>query len=80
MFPHWDYYTESLFTHLEGVWFEPTNGTGNNDDFTICRDLHEAGLIARKVTPIWVNGSYKGTRVAFLYRKDLNLKYQDNDQ
>jgi len=74
---NWDYYTESLFRHLEGVWFEPTNQAGAMDDCTICRDMHEVGLIACKRTPIWVNGSHKGNRVAFLYRK--NLKYQDNE-
>jgi len=75
---NWDYYTESLFRHLEGVWFEPTNREGsNNDDYTVCSELHSVGLIACKRVPIWVNGSHKGNRVAFLYRK--NLKYQDNE-
>lgn len=75
---NWDYYTESLFRHLEGVWFEPNNRTGsNNDDYTVCSEMHSVGLIACKRVPIWVNGSHKGNRVAFLYRKDL--KYQDNE-
>ena len=74
----WDYYTESLFKHPEGVWFEPTNKTGTNDDYSVCRELHSYGLIACKRTPIWVNGSYKGDQIAFFYRKDLN--YHNNEQ
>lgn len=76
--PGWEYYIESLFKQPEGVWFYPSNKGGNQDEYTICADLHIVhNLICRKVTPIWVDGVYKGQRVAFLYRKDLN--YNDND-
>lgn len=59
----------------EGEWFAPTNATGSNNDYSICDELHHAGIIARKRLPLWnQNGIFTGYRVEFMYREDLQYR------
>lgn len=65
-----EYYTETLFSFPENEWFYPTNGNGN--EYAICDFMHSINLIEQKRTPIWVNGSLRGVKVAFRYNKQMN--------
>jgi hypothetical protein len=72
-FPEWveyAYWMERLSNYKECEWVTPTNIS--SEDFTIFRCLADEFLVARKVTPIWNNGSFQGTKVEFMYKLDLN--------
>lgn len=64
-----NYYVESLYKFPEGEWFEPTNREG--EDFTMCRELADIHLVQLKITPNWVNDSFRGVRTQIMYKKDL---------
>ena len=59
------YHFEQLKKFVAGEWFLPTNKDGN--DFSICADLFEWGLIERKIEQIVIDGRFKGTRIYFKY-------------
>lgn len=77
---HWHedvkkFYIERLFSFPENTWFTPSNAIGDHQDYDICRFLHgEAHLICMKITPIYVNGNWKGNKVYFFYNKELQYK------
>lgn len=73
-----DYHISNLFKYAEYRYFYPSNK--ESDDYAICSLLSEMHLIQSKRIPIWINGSFRGVRVCFLYSKDLeytliNLDY-----
>lgn len=72
-------YLACLQEFPEGEWVAPTNGAGTGpraSAYTIFDDLYQASLVAKRVAPIWRNGSFCGQRVKFLYKTDLNYKEQ----
>jgi len=64
-------YIEALSIFKENEWFSPTNK--NDERYSKCEYLYTCGLIAKKILPIWNNGSFIGNKIMFMY--NLNLKY-----
>ncbi len=58
-----------LFAFPENQWFSPTNK--QNEEYTICKVLADAGLIVAKQVPDWSSASFHGFKISFLYNKDL---------
>lgn len=66
-----NYYLVRLFDYPENEWFYPYDDE-LNEDYSICLSLFNIDLICKKEVPFYVNGSYKGKKVYFMYNKDLN--------
>jgi len=64
-----DYYYERITSYVESEWFYPENK--EHQDFQICHELNAWNLIEKRNEPIWVNGSFRGQRIFFRYKKDL---------
>lgn len=64
------YAVERLANFTEGSLFYPTNG--HAEDYSICMVLADHHLIERITTPRWSAGGFRGLKVGFRYRHDLN--------
>lgn len=65
------FWMERLHTFPENEWVLPDNSTVQ--DYGIFDACADACLVARKVVPVWNNGSLQGTKVYFLYNNDLKF-------
>lgn len=66
-----DYYLETIRKYPEGEWLFPTSADGAND-FRIFFELYtEQHMVGIKIMPVWVNGSYRGQKLYFMYKEDL---------
>lgn len=54
---------ETLFKYRPNEWFMPDNA----DDFFVMQNLYGHNLICKKVIPLWNGGTFKGTRIYYLY-------------
>lgn len=57
---YWDFYHGLM----DEMWFTPRNG--ETDDYTLADRLFQWNLLARRTTPIWVNGSFRGLQIDFM--------------
>ena len=55
-------------------WYAADNYKPFYGMFDICREWADIGLMAKRITPIWNNGSYQGTKIEFMFNPEL--KYQ----
>lgn len=67
-----DFHIEEVGKMPEGEWFAPTNNVLTGQQFNICREWADLGLMCKRVTPVWKNGSYAGTIIEFLFKPDLS--------
>lgn len=65
--PYYDHahYEAILKKHPAGEWFTPTNN--EDESYTICWTLHEAGIIDRQRLPVWQDGWFRGYKTLFRY-------------
>lgn len=69
------YHIERLDEFPEGEWFSVSNTTKadpRGDSFAIFSALADRQFVARKTLPLWLDGSFRGNRVLFLYRHNLD--------
>lgn len=66
-----EYYIEALLARPEGEWFAPTN---EDDSYNRIDQMAAMHLVCKRTSPLWSNGSFRGQRVEFMYRLDLNYK------
>lgn len=68
-----DWWMEKIKTFPHNDWFAPAskdNGDGY-DDYKMMDDLFYLNLCEKKMTPIWVNGSFKGRTIEFKINVEL---------
>jgi hypothetical protein len=58
-----------FYFNTEGVWIYPNNK--EYDMYSIFDQLSEADLVVKQIVPLWIAGSFRGQRIGFMYRKNL---------
>jgi hypothetical protein len=66
-----DYYLETIRKFPEGEWVAPSGADGTNGYRIFAELYHEKHLVAVKIKPIWVNGSFRGQRIFYMYKEDM---------